>query len=160
MLLLYFDGGQSSDVFAKAPDPIKRPKLPKGYRYIDERPEKEKPLETRPPTPDPIKKKQLKPVSLADVQTLAKVFKGDLYPVSLFRVVDALELGQAPEIDLLQAARLETELYQKVAEAEREKDLLLALHDWLIQQVKGLSWSDEEILTVLLLVKKKRGANT
>ena len=157
MLLLYLDGhGTLFDGGIGPSDRIKkRPKLPKGYRYLDERPKEETPRsEERQVSKEKESVKPTKPVSLADVERLAKIFQGDLYPENLYRLIDILEVGLAPSAEELLQAQLEAELYQKIAEAEREKELLLQIHSWILGKIKGIAWTDEEILTVLLLAKK------
>ena len=165
MLLLYmdghgapFDGGVGGDSIKKY-----RPELPKGYRYIDQRPEEDRPEESTKeenksnrPEESPLPKIKIKPVALEDVQKLAKIFQGELYPVSIYSIVDAIEAGVKASKLELEAAIKEALLYQQIAEAQREKELLNQVHRWLLEEIRGVAWTDEEIFTVLLLAKKNK----
>lgn len=158
MLLLYFDGhGTSFDAVGRSYDRIKRRKLPKGYKYLDERTKEEEVSRPKEPKVSEAKETLLvrKPVSLEDVQKLAKVFQGDLYPESLHALVDILNQGIAPSGVELENALYEAQLYQQIAEAQREKELLNQLHNWLLAQIKQIAWTEDEIVTVLLIAMKK-----
>lgn len=158
MLLLYLDGhGTLFDGGIGPSDSIKRKKLPKGYRYLDQRPEEEIVTESKKPVLEEKKETNITPtrVSLEDVERLAKIFQGDLYPSNLFYLIDAIEAGVKLAREELQAALQEALLYKQIEESKREKELLNQLHSWLLNQIKGIAWTDEEIFTVLLLAKKK-----
>lgn len=158
MLLLYFDGHGTLFDGGLGPDAIKkRPILPKGYRYLDERPEEEAPRPEEFKNVEVKKAEELKkPISIEDVGKLVEIFKGDLYPASLYRLIDVLEVGIAPSAEELEAARVEADIYRQVAEAQREKELLNRIHEWLLAHILKVVWSEEDILTVLLLAKKNR----
>jgi hypothetical protein len=137
-------------------DRIRKP-LPKGYRYLHERPleESEESKETIKKVIKPPKKVELMPVSEIQVKTLAEMFKGDLYPGYLYNLLDLVELGsEIPLIDL-QLAKLEAELYQKIAKEQEQIGLLNDLNQWLFKQIQELRFSDDEILTILFLARKK-----
>lgn len=134
-----------------------RPPAPSGMHYYDERPPylDEKPKKVVKLRAPKRAKKLLLPIEYEDIESMAQIFKEQMYPYALFNILDSSTF-QFPldTFDIMQAS-LEAEKLLQVLQNEQQKQRLKSLLEALVRETKAFQQEDDEVLLTLLLARKK-----